>query len=186
MTCSRSSSAIDEGTVGVSSRYMRRFLKSSSALATFGSIAVVPEVAYHKPMDDGQAQIRGKCRTNFRAEARSEARNLPLVIALGFLELLAGFRRKDHPHQLVPKMSSAGIPRTLPARYAAKRRSASSSQTDALHSAVPDPGQRSAGAQPRIQPSTDATVSSGAVSLGFRKLASEPSWSARDSQAAMQ
>jgi hypothetical protein len=30
-------------------------------------------------------------RTNLRAETRSEAWNLPLVIALGFLELLAGF-----------------------------------------------------------------------------------------------
>ncbi len=38
---------------------------------------------------------------------------------------------------------------------------------------------------PNIQPSTCATVLSGGVKLGFRNAARPPSWSARESQAAM-
>ena len=67
-------------------------------------------------------------RTNLGAKALAESLHLPLLVSLGLLELLAGLGRKDHPHQSGRRMSSAGTPRTLPARYAARRRSASSIQ----------------------------------------------------------
>ena len=60
---------------------------------------------------DGEQRLpkhRSQLLANFRARARSETWDLPLVIALGFLELLAGFGREDHPHQVVPKTRQAG------------------------------------------------------------------------------
>jgi hypothetical protein len=60
--------------------------------------------------DSWPAQNEFPCESALRdleLAARNSAR-LP--------RLLAGFGRKDHPHQVVPKISSAGTPRTLPAR----------------------------------------------------------------------